>query len=312
MHEINNFNFPIFCKHYMYELWGGSTSMCVRVRMFRNMTVNVGELLLGCSFQHGKGKVYLVGAGPGDPDLLTVSAVRALSVADIVLHDALVSKEVLALISPRAQTINVGKRCGQKNISQDEINGLLLRFGSSGKIVVRLKSGDPLIFGRAGEELDVLREAGIEVEIVPGVTAALAAASKVRVSLTDRRTADQLLIVSAHRGRGKKKTDWPSLVTKRTTVVVYMPGEYASVAGDLRYAGLSASTPCIVISKASSPEEQQYQTTLGLLHCAPILPSPCVLIVGETLATATSPELRSLCLPSVPLQGDLEQPSGSA
>jgi uroporphyrin-III C-methyltransferase len=267
--------------------------------------------LLSHSSQQRKAKVYLVGAGPGDPDLLTVRAVRTLGLADVVLHDALVSTEVLTQISPRAQIINVGKRCGRKSITQDEINELLLQFSLSGQVVVRLKSGDPLIFGRAGEELEALRRAGVEVEIVPGVTAALAAAASVQVSLTDRRTADQLLVVSAHRGHGKDDSDWQALVSSRTTVVVYMPGEYASVAGDLGSAGLSPSTPCAVVSKVSSPEEQRYQTTLGLLHRAPILPSPCVLIVGDTLATAASPELRSLCLQSIPTEGDSRQPSGS-
>jgi siroheme synthase len=164
----------------------------------------------------------------------------------------------------------------------DDINELLLRFSVSGQVVVRLKSDDPLIFGRAGEELDVLQRAGIEVEIVPGVTAALAAAASVQTSLTDRRTADQLLVISAHREHGEDNSDWKSLVTSRTTIVVYMPGEYACVAADLRRAGLSASTPCAVISKVSSAEEQRYQTTLGLLDRAPILPSPCVLIVERT------------------------------
>ena len=268
--------------------------------------------MLNRSLQPGKAKVYLVGAGPGDPDLLTVRAVRTLGVADVVLHDALVSTEVLGLASPHARIMNVGKRCGRKSITQDEINSLLLRFSLSAEVVVRLKSGDPVIFGRAGEELDVLRRAGIEVEIVPGVTAALAAAATIQASLTDRRTADQLLLVSAHRGHGKDDSDWHSLVTNRTTVVVYMPGEYASVAEDLRRAGLSTSTPCAVISKVSSAEEQRYQTTLGLLHRAPILPPPCVLIVGATLETAASPELRSLGLQSFPLHANYEQPSGSA
>jgi len=294
----------------MYELHGRSISICSAFREGRRNTQR-REFLLSYSSQPRKAKVYLVGAGPGDPDLLTVRAVRTLGLADVVLHDALVSTEVLAQISPGAQIINVGKRCGRKSITQDEINDLLLQFSLSGQVVVRLKSGDPLIFGRAGEELDALRRAGVEVEIVPGVTAALAAAASVQVSLTDRRTADQLLVVSAHRGHGKDDSDWQTLVNRRTTVVVYMPGEYASVAGDLCSAGLSPSTPCAVVSKVSSPEEQRYQTTLGLLHRAPILPSPCVLIVGDTLATAASSELRSLCLQSIPTEGDSRQPSGS-
>jgi uroporphyrin-III C-methyltransferase len=244
--------------------------------------------LLSHSSTQSEGKVYLVGAGPGDPDLLTVRAVRILGLANVVLHDALVSAAVLALISPRARVINVGKRCGRKSITQDEINDLLVRFAITGEVVVRLKSGDPSIFGRAGEELDFLRQAGIDVEIVPGVTASLAAAAKIGISLTDRRRADQLLLISAHRSHGKENSDWQTLVNRRTTVVVYMPGEYDGVAEELRRAGLRASTPCAIVSKVSTPDEQWYQTTLELLHRAPLLPSPCVLIVGETVMTTTA------------------------
>lgn len=291
---------------------GRSISICSAFRVgFGVTTLRLEEFLLSHSSPQRKANVYLVGAGPGDPDLLTVKAVRTLGLADVVLHDALVSAEVLAKISPRAQIINVGKRCGRKSITQDDINELLLRFSLSGQVVVRLKSGDPLIFGRAGEELDVLRRAGIEVEIVPGVTAALAAAASVQVSLTDRRMADQLLVVSAHRGHGKDNSDWHRALTSRTTVVIYMPGEYAGVAGNLSRAGLSPSTPCAVISKVSSAEEQRYQTTLGLLHRSPILPSPCVLIVGDTLATTASPESQFLCRQSIPPEGDSIQASGS-
>jgi uroporphyrin-III C-methyltransferase len=267
-------------------------------------------------FEHpsiqSKGRVYLVGAGPGDPDLLTVKAVRTLGFADVVLHDALVSAEVLALTSAKAQVINVGKRCGKKCISQEEINGLLVRYAMAGNKVIRLKSGDPSIFGRAGEELDYLREAGIQVEIVPGITASLAAVASVQASLTDRRTADQLLFVSAHRRPGKDTCGWLSVVTSRTTVVIYMPGEYAGVAEDLRRAGLNGSTPCAIVSRVSSPEERWLQTTLELLPDAANLPSPCVLIVGETLARAGTRDIRSLCLENVPPQRDFGHPSESA
>jgi len=267
--------------------------------------------LIAGSSELGKRKVYLVGAGPGDPDLLTVKAVRVLGLADVVLHDALVSAEVLALIGPSAQIIDVGKRCGRKRITQDQITSLLLQFALSGEVVVRLKSGDPLIFGRAGEELDALQRAGVDVEIVPGVSAAMAAAATSRVSLTDRRKADQVLFISAHRGHGKEDSGWEALVTNRTTVVVYMPGDCAGVAARLRGAGLSESTPCAIVSRVTSKEEQSYQTTLGKLHCAPILPSPCVLIVGETLSIAKRPELRSFRLPEAPFQEDFPRPSGS-
>lgn len=269
-----------------------------------------GIRLLGNPRSQAMGKVYLVGAGPGDPDLLTVKAVRILGAADVVLHDALVSQQVLALVSSRARVINVGKRCGQKRITQEEINDLLVCFAKSQSIVVRLKSGDPSIFGRAGEELDVLREAGIEVEIIPGVTASLAAAAKIRVSLTDRRRADQLLFISAHRGHGKHDYDWKTLVDTRTTVVVYMPGAYATVAENLRQAGLRDSTPCAIVSKVSNPDEQWYRTTLGTLHTAPEMPSPCVLIVGETLNAARAETFRSAMFQAIPLQEDFREPSG--
>jgi uroporphyrin-III C-methyltransferase len=159
----------------------------------------------GATNAHLSGKVCLVGAGPGDPELLTVKAVKRLRSADVVLHDALVSPDVLALASPAARVINVGKRCSSKSITQ-EINTLLVRFAADGNLVVRLKSGDPLIFGRAGEEIDVLRQAGVAFEIVPGITAAVAAAAQ--ISLTDRRYAEQVLLVSAHQVSGKASPNW--------------------------------------------------------------------------------------------------------
>lgn len=256
-----------------------------------------------------KRKVYLVGAGPGNPDLLTVNAVRILGLADLVLHDALVSPEVLALVSPHAQLMNVGKRCGRRSISQDEINDLLVQFATAGQIVVRLKSGDPSIFARAGEELDALREAEIEVEIVPGISASVAAAAKIGVSLTDRRRADQLLFISAHRGHGKQNSDWQGLVNGRTTVVVYMPGEYSGVARRLCHAGLSEGTPCAVVSKVSTPDEQWCETTLGSLHKAPLMPSPCVLIVGEVVRTAPAERFGSAIVQNLP-PGDFAALSG--
>ena len=232
-----------------------------------------GRFLLSHPFGQAKGKVYLVGAGPGNPDLLTVRAVRILCAASVVLHDALVSAEVLALVSRLARVMNVGKRCGQKSITQGAINELLLRYATDGETIVR-------------------QQAGVEVEIVPGVTAALAAAASMKVSLTDRRRAEQILVVSARRGHGKENSDWHKLVHERTTIVVYMPGEYAGIAQDLRRAGVSGATPCAIVSKVSSCEEQWYQTTLASLECAPPMPAPCILIVGETLGI--SRDLQSL------------------
>jgi len=240
-----------------------------------------------------------------------MKAVRTLGLADLVLHDALVSPEILALISRRAQVINVGKRCGRKSTTQEEINDLLVRFASAGKTVVRLKCGDPSIFARAGEEMDALREARIEVEIVPGVTSSLAAAATMGISLTDRRKADQLLFISAHRGHGKENPDWPSLVNSRTTVVVYMPGEYRAVAEDLAKAGFSEATPCAVVSQVSTPNEQWFQTTVGSLRCAPVMVSPCVLIVGEAVRTTASRSFRSDIGDRLPAQEDFRHRSST-
>src|SRR5690348_5521150 len=145
------------------------------------------------------GKVYLIGAGPGDPDLLTVKAARLLSRANIVFHAALVSQEVLQLIAPGAQIIDVGKRCGKKLLTQDEINTLLVASAATHETVIRLKGGDPLVFGRAGEEIEALRDAAVECEIVPGITAALGAAAAAGISLTDRRAASQIVFATFSR-----------------------------------------------------------------------------------------------------------------
>src|SRR5271168_2332620 len=190
------------------------------------------------------GKVYLVGAGPGDPDLLTRKAARLLQQAQVVLHDSLVSREVLAEISPAAKVIDVGKRAGQKLLTQDEINSLLVSYAQAHKIVVRLKGGDPGIFGRAGEEIDALRHANVPFEMVPGITAATAAAAAAGISLTDRRAASQVLLTTFSRGENGKQMDWGA-VTSTTTLVLYMPGaEYAEVSARLRDGGLPADLPC--------------------------------------------------------------------
>src|ERR1700691_545676 len=157
------------------------------------------------------GKVYLVGAGPGDPDLLTVKALRLLRSADVVLYDDLVAPEILKLIPPSADVRNVGKRSGRKAIRQEEINFLMLTLAASGLQVVRLKSGDPLIFGRAGEEIEALRRANIEYEIVPGVTSALGAAAAAGIPLTHRRAASTVVIAAGQRADEDSASDWKEL-----------------------------------------------------------------------------------------------------
>jgi len=231
------------------------------------------------------GKVYLVGAGPGDPELLTVKALRLLRSADVMLHDELVAPKVLALIPPTTRVHNVGKRCGQKRITQEEINRLLVAYTNQGLAVVRLKGGDPLIFGRAGEEMEALRKAGIEFEVVPGVTAASAAAAAARLPLTDRRLASKLVFLTGHRCCGKVPTDWHGVVSPDTTLAVHMPGEdYGGLVAELSAAGLSGETPCVVVSHAASPEEQIHRTTLEKLPQAPQLPAPALLIIGAVAA----------------------------
>ncbi len=170
------------------------------------------------------GKVYLVGAGPGDPELLTLRAFKLLKLADFVLHDDLIPAEILELVPSSTKLLNVGKRFGNKRISQEEINGLMTQNALLGLQVVRLKSGDPLIFGRAGEEIEALREAGIEVEIVPGITAALGAAASTQIPLTHRKAASAIVLVTGHRAGSDEFADWPANIPTDATVVVYMPG----------------------------------------------------------------------------------------
>jgi uroporphyrin-III C-methyltransferase len=227
------------------------------------------------------GKVYLVGAGPGDPELLTVKAARLLANADIVLHDALVSSEVLALIRPAAELIDVGKRAGRKLLTQDEINALLVSYAKTWETVIRLKGGDPTIFGRAGEEIEALRKAGIEYEIVPGVTAALGAAAAAGISLTDRRVASQVLFTTFSRSADASAIDWGCL-TSTTTLVLYMPGaEYAEVSVRLREAGLPDDLPCVIVSRASGSQQQIRWSDVARLANEKKLPAPALLIVGR-------------------------------
>ena len=227
------------------------------------------------------GKVYLVGAGPGDPELLTLKAARILADADVVLFDALVSKEVLAMVSRSAQLIDVGKRAGKKLLTQEEINSLLVSYATKSKIVVRLKGGDPLLFGRAGEEIDALREAGTDFEIVPGISAAVGAASAAKISLTDRRAASQVLFTTFSRGETGNWLNWAA-VTAETTIAIYMPGtRYGEVADRLVENGLSPETPCVVVSQATRAEQQVRWTNIAALRNGAQLPAPSILLVGR-------------------------------
>jgi uroporphyrin-III C-methyltransferase len=233
------------------------------------------------------GKVYLVGAGPGDPELLTIKALRLLRTADAVLHDDLVSPEIVKFAASSAQVYNVGKRCERKTdrpkkVQQEEINFLMITLASTGMQVVRLKSGDPLVFGRAGEEIDALARVGIAYEIVPGVTSALAAAAAAGISLTHREKSSALVLIAGHRAGDDSEPDWKRLVSSGATLVVYMPGDdYGGIARGMTAAGLPAGTPCVIVSGATSREQQIHRTAISRLALAPRFRAPTLLIVGE-------------------------------
>ncbi|HEX8814292.1 MAG TPA: uroporphyrinogen-III C-methyltransferase [Terriglobales bacterium] len=236
-----------------------------------------------------KGTVYLVGAGPGDPELLTVKALRLLRVADVVLHDDLVTPEILRLIPLTAQVLNVGKRCGRKQIRQHEINLMMITLAHAGLHVLRLKGGDPLIFGRAGEEMDALRRANVSYEIVPGITAALGAAAAAQISLTHRGLSSAVIFLTAQHASGHEGSDWSRLSTDGVTLVIYMLGNhYGEIAQRLATAGIAPATACIIVSRAASPHQQSYRTVLRDLHTVKPLPAPSLIIVGEVARLSQS------------------------
>jgi uroporphyrin-III C-methyltransferase len=233
------------------------------------------------------GKVYLVGAGPGDPELLTVKALRLLQTADVILHDDLVAPEILRLIPSAARVQNVGKRAGTKTMRQEEINFLMVSLAASGLQVVRLKSGDPLIFGRAGEEMEALRRSNTLYQIVPGVTSALGAAAAAGIPLTHRQASSTLVLTTGHRASENDDAEWGHFAGSESTLVVYMPGhDYAGTANRLAAAGFARDTPCAIISRATTPYQQVHITTISSLHHSPRLTAPTLLVVGEAVRHA--------------------------
>jgi uroporphyrin-III C-methyltransferase len=235
------------------------------------------------------GFVYLVGAGPGSADLLTLRALRLLETADMILPDDLVSDEVLALASPSALIVPVGKRCGQPRITQAGIHALMLEHASAGRSVVRLKSGDPLVFGRASEEIAALTEAGIPFEIVPGITAAFAVAAALKTPLTDRGVASKLVFATAHHAAEKLELTpkWEGAFPADATLVVYMPGrKFRTLADELVASGIAAETPCVAVSKASTAQEQVLRTTLADIADEAVGPAPVVLLIGWAIQPA--------------------------
>lgn len=232
-----------------------------------------------------KGTVYLVGAGPGDPELLTLKAASLLRSADLVLHDDLVPEAVLAIAGKQALVLSVGKRCGVKRVHQSEIHSLMIESAHQQLSVVRLKSGDPLVFGRAAEEMDALRAADVPFQVIPGITAAFAAAAQIACSLTDRRTASSVELHTGHKAADASQ----DLASESVTRVVYMPGlNFRSFAEERLRAGDPPALPCCVIGRAAQPEQEVQWSTLGeLSDLVPGL-APVILLTGWALTDAAA------------------------
>jgi uroporphyrin-III C-methyltransferase len=221
--------------------------------------------------------VYLVGAGPGLLELLTLRAHALITSATCILHDDLVSPEVLSLASPRAIMLNVGKRCGQKTITQQQINGWMIEFAREGHSVVRLKSGDPLLFGRAAEEIEALTAAGISFEIVPGISTGFAAAALTGIPLTGRITNSRVLFATRHLAAGA--TSGLAGITPEVTLVLYMPGrDYAAIASELTANGWSHETLCVLVSTLGASSQQTAQCKLSELANMQIMPTPALML----------------------------------
>jgi len=229
------------------------------------------------------GKVYLIGAGPGAPDLLTLRAAKLLAQADVVFYDALVHPDIVALAT-RAKRIAVGKRAGQLSTDQRFINRTLTEAGLRYDCVVRLKGGDPMLFGRAQEEIDALNKANVPVEVVPGITAALAAAASLTTSLTKRGVSRSVTFVTPRIGHGEKPGQWIDSVIRSDTTILYMAvGESEEVSGALIHHGVPANTPIVIVENASLPDERQIRSTLGELSsiaCERII-GPAILCMGQ-------------------------------
>lgn len=238
------------------------------------------------------GSVVLVGAGPGDPGLLTLRALRALNEADVILYDRLVSAEVLGLARRDAQRTEVGKQAGHHHTTQDRIHALLLEHARAGRRVVRLKGGDPFVFGRGGEELEFLREHGIDYEVVPGITAAVACAAYAGVPLTHRQYAHSVRFLTAHHHSASDQPDWAALAQDKQTLAIYMcVAELGALQTSLVAHGRSLATPFALIENGSRPEQRVVTGTLANLlerSASHAVRSPALLIVGEVAALASS------------------------
>ncbi len=229
--------------------------------------------------------VYLVGAGPGHPDLLTVKAARLLDTADVVVHDRLVDPRVLDLIAPWAEVIDVGKRPGGPADAQDRIHRVLVAAAGRADTVVRLKGGDPFVFGRGGEEAEALRRAGVDVEVVPGITSAIAGPAAAGIPVTMRGHASGFTVITGHQDpTADRPIDWEAAARLGTTLVVLMgASRVAHIADQLMAGGLATDTPVAAIESATTPHQRVKRTTLGELPGLPVL-APAVLVIGTVAA----------------------------
>lgn len=244
------------------------------------------------------GQVWLVGAGPGDPELLTRKAERLIAAASVVFHDALVGPGVLDLIPPHVRRVSVGKRSGRHSKDQDEIGRLLVEAALAGERVVRLKGGDPSIFGRSAEELAALREHGIPVRICPGITAASAAAASAGISLTLRGTARRLVFATAHARKGDVlDLDWRTLADPEATLAIYMgKAQAGAIARQLLAAGMAPDTPVLLAENASLAGERLLATRLDLLPLTASVAlgdGPAVILVGRTISASAAEKIES-------------------
>ncbi|MCF7352691.1 uroporphyrinogen-III C-methyltransferase [Vibrio sp. CK2-1] len=234
-----------------------------------------------------KGKVLLVGAGPNDPELLTIKAYQAIQKADVVVFDRLVGHEILDLIPEHCEQIYVGKRCGQPSLKQEEINQILIEQAEQGKQVVRLKGGDPFIFGRGGEEALALIAQGIQYDVIPGITAAIGCAASAKIPLTHRGVSRSVTLVTGRIMEGEFNS-WSGLVSSGQTVVFYMGLEQAnSIQQGLLSSGLASNTPVAIIGNGCSAKETTYITTLDELPMMAISLkglTPALIVVGEVVA----------------------------
>jgi uroporphyrin-III C-methyltransferase len=234
------------------------------------------------------GMVTLVGAGPGDPDLLTLKALKAIKAADVIVYDRLVSREVLALVEPGTARIDVGKQPARHPVPQSDINEILVRLARSGRNVVRLKGGDPFIFGRGSEEAVELTRNGIPFAVIPGITAAQGAAAALRVPLTHRGCASGVRYVTGHsRDNTELDLDWDGLADRQTTLVIYMGlASLKQIAARLMAAGRRSETPVLAVSNATLPRERQLKSTLGRIAAeieGARFDGPALFVVGEVV-----------------------------